>query len=142
MQRNALRTGELVYLDSSALVKIFVDEPESRALTQYLVASPALASSALARVEVARAVRLQHGSMLAVERFLAGMQIMPLTDELISGAAGLVSASVRSLDAIHLAAASSLGSSLAALVTYDRRMAAAAAGLGLALASPGASLST
>ena len=136
-KRNALRTGELAYIDSSALVKIFVDEPESTVLREYLEAWPTLSSCVVARVEVARAAKLHQLDVYAVERFLQSMSLVELTDDVLAVAAELASASLRSLDAIHLAAASTLRPRLATLVTYDRRMAMGASELGLPVVSPG-----
>ena len=45
-----------VYVDSSALVKLIVREPETDALRQYLTSAGPLTSSILATVEVSRAV--------------------------------------------------------------------------------------
>lgn len=133
-----LRSGDRVYLDSSALVKLVIDEAESVALGRYLSAPLVLASSALARVEVVRAARLR--SSAAVERaesLLHAMYLVALDDDLLDTAANLMLPALRSLDAIHLAAAITLRSRLSALVTYDQRMARAARELGLVVAAPG-----
>ncbi len=112
-------------------------EPESAALKAYVQAGLALSSCALARVEVSRAVKVHPGSLAAVDSFLDDMYLVGVTDDVVAVAAELASTSLRTLDAIHLAAALSLRAQLAALITYDRQMAAAAAGLGLTVASPG-----
>lgn len=62
--------------------------------------------------------------------------MLHLDDELLEDAATLDIGSLRSLDAIHLAAARTLGDDLEAVVTYDDRMAAAAARLGLQVDAP------
>ena len=64
------------------------------------------------------------------------MTLVALTDELLDAAALLDPVSIRSLDAIHLATARSLGADVGVVVTYDDRMADAARGLGLEVASP------
>ena len=64
--------------------------------------------------------------------------LVPITDEGLFVAADLASTTLRSLDAIHLASALSLGQTLAVLVTYDQRMAGAALDLGLPVLAPGA----
>lgn len=126
-----------VYLDSSALVKMVIQEKESSALSRYLRARSRRVSCGLARVELIRAVRPHGSGALARARaLLEHMELLPLDDSVLDDAAALTDAALRSLDAIHLAAARTLRSELAALVTYDRRLAAAAAALELEVASP------
>ena len=127
----------MVYLDSSALVKLVVAEGESAALRRYLRSQPQRASCALARVEVMRAVRPQGGAALArARRLLRRLDLLQLDDDLLDAAASLDPGILRSLDAIHLAAARTLAGDLAAVVTYDDRMTAAAGLLGLPIAAP------
>lgn len=127
----------MVYLDSSALVKLVVKEKESAALRRYLRADPQRASCALARVEVIRAVR-PHGAAAITrsKRVLRHLDLVQMDEELLDVAASLDTRVLRSLDAIHLAAALTLGRDLTALVTYDVRMAAAARLLNLAVDAP------
>jgi predicted nucleic acid-binding protein len=117
----------MVYLDASALVKLVVAEPESGALRRYLGDEPERASCALARVEVLRAVR-GHGSaaLTRARRVLQRLHLVQVDDELLESAASLDPRVLRSLDALHLAAAQLFGGELTAVVTYDRRMSAAA----------------
>jgi predicted nucleic acid-binding protein len=126
-----------VYLDSSALVKLVVAEAESSVLRRYLGTEPARASCALARVEVLRAVR-EHGpaARSRARRLLQRLHLVQIDDELLDAAAALDPRVLRSLDAIHLAAAQLFGDALTAVVTYDRRMAAAAGLLDLTVAAP------
>lgn len=126
-----------VYLDSSALVKLIVAEAESEALADHLRGHPDRVSCALARVEVIRAVR-GHGqpAVARARRLLERISLVALDDILLDEAAALSSASLRSLDAIHLAAAQALGVSLAEVITYDSRMAEAAGDAGLAVIAP------
>ncbi len=127
----------MVYLDSSALVKLVVSEPESTALRRYLRGRPERVSSALAKVEVLRAVR-PHGAsaVTRARQVLRRVNVLHLDDELLEDAATLDIGVLRSLDAIHLAAARTLGDELQAVVTYDSRMAIAAARLGLQVDAP------
>jgi predicted nucleic acid-binding protein len=126
-----------VYLDSSALVKLVVAEPESSALRRYLRKHPVRASCALARVEVVRAVRL-HGApaMTKARQLLRRLDLIQLDDELLDAAAALDGVVLRSLDAIHLAAARTLGDELTAIVTYDNHMTTAAGHAGLVVDAP------
>jgi len=127
----------VVYLDSSALVKLVVAERESAALRGYLRAEPRRASCAVARVEVLRAVR-PHGAaaMTRARRLLRRVDLVQLDDELLDSAAALDGGVLRSLDAIHLAAAQALADELTAVVTYDERMMTAAGVLGLVVEAP------
>jgi len=127
----------VVYLDSSALVKLVVAEAESRALRRYLRPHPQRATCALARVEVLRAVRTHGARALTRARsLLRRFDLIAMDDELLERAAAIDAAVLRSLDAIHLAAAQTLGDELTELVTYDGRMTAAAEKLGLTVAAP------
>jgi hypothetical protein len=130
-------TSNAVYLDSSALVKLVVAEDESAALRRYLRSRPERVSCALARVELMRAVRPQGGAALArARRLLRRVDLVHLDDDLLDAAASLDPGILQSLDAIHLAAAQTMADDLAAVVTYDDRMAAAAGLLGLPVAAP------
>lgn len=126
----------LAYLDASAFVKTIVEEPESRRLTSWLTDSAELASSTLLRVESLRAVA-RHGGEATdrARRALARLLLVSLDDALLA-AAGDLPVDVRSLDAIHLATALTLGRDLRVLVTYDERMARAATELDIEVASP------
>jgi predicted nucleic acid-binding protein len=128
------------YLDASALVKLVVREPESEALRRFLKRRPDRISSALSRVEVIRAVRF-HGPLAATRaaRVLERVRILKMDDGILSAAAALYPRVLRSLDAIHLASAQALGQDLEEVVTYDRRMTAAAAVIGVPARAPGAS---
>lgn len=125
------------YVDSSALVKLAVREPESAALRRYLGRRRPLVSSALARTEVVRAL-LPFGSD-AIRRggdVLARVDLLRVNDRVLDAAGLLAPADLRSLDAIHLASAEQFGSHLRAFVTYDERLANAAAGRGLRVVQP------
>lgn len=125
------------YLDSSALVKLAVEEPESTALRRYLRRRTPLLSSALARTEVLRALLSEGEAGAARARaVLARVDLVRVSDTIIVTAGSLLPPEVRSLDAIHLATALQLGRDLGTLVTYDDRMAAAARGLHLRTAAP------
>lgn len=127
----------LVYLDSSALVKLVVRERESRALRQFLGRHPRRVSCGLARVEVPRAVlHLGAPPLQRARRLLRRIDLIRLDDSLLDAAGAMDTRVLRSLDAIHLAAAQLVSPALDALITYDRRMAEAAASLGFTVASP------
>ena len=130
-------SGEVWYLDSSALVKTVVEEPESGALIEWLAGKADLAACDLVRVEAIRAVRVSNPAAVErARRALGTLTMIRLDPPLFDRAADLETVSLRSLDGIHLAAALSLGSDLAGVVTYDVRMAEAAERLGLAVEAP------
>jgi uncharacterized protein len=130
----------VIYLDSSALLKLLHEEPESAALADWLVAqagSPIL-SSELAKVEVVRACRRINPDALPEARaLLAGLDLIPLTGAVIAEAADVGETTLRSLDAIHLASALSVRADLSTFIAYDHRLAAAASTAGLRLLAPG-----
>lgn len=116
-------SAETWYLDTSALVKTVVAEPESKALLAWLRGKRLVACD-LVRVEAVRAVRMSAPSAVGRAReAVATLNLIRLDDALYDVAADLDPLPMRSLDAIHLAAALSLGSDLAGVVTYDRRLA-------------------
>jgi predicted nucleic acid-binding protein len=137
-----MSADKATYLDSSALVKLAVREPESAALRRYLRRRRPLIASALARTEVARAllslgpeaVRRGHDVLARVDR--SGSTIASWTPPARDAAGAMLPVALGSLDAIHLATAQQLGADLARIVTYDDRMAAAANQLGLTVARP------
>jgi predicted nucleic acid-binding protein len=122
----------VAYLDSSALVKLVIAEPESAALRQYVRKRRPLVSSALARTEVLRSLlSFGEAALSRGRRVLRTVELVRINDRVFEAAGTLLPAEVRSLDAIHLATAQQLGDDLAVVVTYDARMADAAAKLGL-----------
>lgn len=138
----------MIYLDTSALVKLLVAEAESADLVQWLDddrnAGADLISSDLARVEVMRALaRLGEPGLLDDARtMLDGLDTIPITEAVIDDATTIGPATLRSLDAIHLAAASQLGDALTRFVAYDTRLYEAAADLGLPVSAPGKELNS
>jgi predicted nucleic acid-binding protein len=128
-----------LYLDSSALVKLVVSEAESTALRTYLAErrSDARMAAALARAEVVRAVAM-HRSIEVIETarsIIARLHLVPLNNRLLDAAATKLPPELRTLDAIHLAAAMT-APDLRAIVTYDKRLADAAATAGLPVVAP------
>lgn len=134
-------SGELLYLDSSALVKLILPEAESAALLESLAAWPGCVASELARVEVMRAARRSSTEPAVEQRaeeVISGLHLLKIDSEILERAARLEPRGLRSLDAIHLASALSLGDDLGAIVIYDGGFAGAATTLGLRVLAPGA----
>jgi uncharacterized protein len=126
-----------IYLDSSAIVKLAVKEPESAALRRYLRQKRPLVTSALARAEVDRAL-LPVGPE-AVGRgadVLRRIDVIRINDRILKVAGTMLPTELRSLDAIHLATAQAVGTDLSRICTYDERLAAAAEAGGWTVVAP------
>lgn len=131
----------MLYLDTSALVKMVRPEPETAALRDWLDAQPdqLLATSALAEVELPRALhRIGETERLArAAELVEDLLLIEIDAHVRRAAADLPEPLLRSLDAIHVASAHQLLPDLSAVITYDRRM-AAAIDPAVTVASPGA----
>ncbi len=127
-----------VYLDSSAFVKLAVEEPETEALRGYLAGyAGRRISSALLRTECLRAVRqLGTEALATVREGLRRVDLVAIDDRILDAAGILEPRVLRTLDAIHLATAMAVGDDLESIVTYDERMAEGAHLLGLPTAAP------
>jgi len=131
----------VIYLDSSALLKLLFEENESSALEQWLTARAAspMVSSELAKVEVLRASRrLDPATLPAARMMLTQLDLIPLTGGVVERAAELAEPSLRGLDALHVASALSIAGDLSTFIAYDRRLIAAASAAGLDPLQPGA----
>jgi predicted nucleic acid-binding protein len=130
-------SDRFVYLDTSAFMKLITPEAETAALQHYLVSRSLRVSSALLRTEALRAaIRISQEHVAKVRRQLRRVAMVDVSRELLEQAGSLMPADLRSLDAIHVAAALSLGDDLGDLVTYDGRMISAALAQGLNVVSP------
>lgn len=127
-----------LYLDSSAFVKLAVEEPETSALRAFLAAQGhRRVSSALLRTEALRAVRhLGPVALATVREGLRRVDLVGIDDRILEAAGTLEPRVLRALDAIHVATALALGDDLEAIVTYDERMVGAARLLGLSTVTP------
>jgi len=131
-----MSADRVTYLDSSAIVKLVVREPESAGLSRYLRRRH-VASSALARTEVARAtLALGTAVQQRVQAVLASIDLVRVNDRILADAGSLLPFELRSLYAIHLATAALFSSTLAVVVTYDARMALAAKALRMKVVTP------
>jgi predicted nucleic acid-binding protein len=128
----------MIYLDTSAVLKLVLPEAETPALELWLTERIGLpkVSSRLLRIELLRTVR--RYAPTRAERahvVLSGIALASI-DDAASAAETLGDPLLRSLDAIHLATALAMQSTLSALVTYDKRLASAASAAGLPVAAP------
>jgi len=128
----------VLYFDSSALVKLVVTETGTDAIRDQLVTSGMWATSDLGYTEVQRAInRRQPDSWDDAWQMMNKLSRITLDRDMYDLAGRLQPARLRSLDAIHVAAALSIGSDLTAVVTYDKRLAEAAQLNGIPVLSPG-----
>ena len=125
------------YFDSSAIVKLSNLERESQALIDYLEAGELeVSTSAIAEVEVRRALRRVRAARSDSDEAVSGFYFLQFTPEVAGVASEIGSAALRSLDAIQLATALTMGGD-PDFVTYDDRLAAVAREHGLRVVQPG-----
>jgi len=129
----------MIYLDTSATVKLVVDEEESVALIGWLNARPeqSLATSVIGRIELIRSAARMGPAAEARARVVAStIDALVLTDAIAAAAEGISLDALRTLDAIHLATAQVHRAALTAFCAYDRRLLEAAASYDLPVVSP------
>jgi predicted nucleic acid-binding protein len=130
----------MIYLDSAAIVKLVHAESESQALRDWLAerSDTGWVSSVLAEVESFRAMaRHAPDAITRLPPVLDLIDLVDLNAEIRGLARGITPATVRSLDAIHLATALCARSKPVSFVTYDNRLADAARTAGLTVDAPG-----
>lgn len=129
----------LYYADTSAVIKLLVEETDSRAFAAFYDthADAEWVSSALLRIEVTRAVARALPALLPEARdLLLAFSYVAIDDDVVDGATNEPGRGLRSLDAIHLATARIFAPELDAIATYDDRLIKAANDAGLATVSP------
>lgn len=127
----------VAYVDSSALVKLVIPEPESAALRAELARWERQVSSALVRVEVVRAcARVDARARGIAEEVVRALDLVAVDDELLDRAARVDPSALRSLDAIHVASALLVSDGLGVVIAYDERLTQAMAAVGLPTAAP------
>ncbi|WP_350281365.1 type II toxin-antitoxin system VapC family toxin [Kribbella sp. HUAS MG21] len=129
----------LYYVDTSAALKLLVEESHSKAFAEFYdqAAGATWVSSALLRIEVMRAVTRVFPALLPDAReLLLAFDFISIDDDVVDAAMNEPDRMLRSLDAIHLSTARVLGTDLSALVTYDDRLAEAGKDAGFEIVSP------
>lgn len=130
-------SGSLAYLDASAFVKLIAAEPESQALQAELIGWPQAIASELLEVEAQRfAQRYGGAAPRLVASALPRVTLVPVGPEIRRLAGTVLPPELRTLDAIHLATALVLGSTVGAFFAYDKRLASAATAAGLPVLAP------
>jgi len=130
----------LAYIDSSALVKLILPEPESAALVLF-VRSYELVASRLAAIEAHRAVQFAGGGKRLekkADKVLATVNLVEIGPAIGSTAGTLGPSNLRTLDAIHLATALSFSGEPPLMIVYDARLKQSALSHGLVVESPAA----
>jgi predicted nucleic acid-binding protein len=137
LSATATSADRLAYADSSALVKLVVDEPESEALDRFLKDGRVrLISSRIALVEVVRTAKVANAELReAADALVRTCLLVGVGIAILDKAAELASVRLRTLGAIHLATALDVGAD--EMIVYDGRLAEAAATAGLHTTSPG-----
>lgn len=134
----------ILYVDTSAMLKLLVREAESAAIERELLKWSELATSVITEVELPRAVARAReeradavidGSVV-LQGVLASAAIIPLSEKIVAAARIVKPVQVGALDAIHIASALSLGRDLAGVATYDNRMQDALGRLGVDVIAP------
>jgi uncharacterized protein len=142
----------VIYFDTCALLKLIRQDTDSQALGAFIDARPDTRwfSSELARAELARSVRRinhddrgrlidaarLHAELDYVESLWERLDLIAVSTRVLDQAAAIEQPFLRTLDAVHLAAAASMRASLSAFVTYDKKLAASAMEAGLPVLSP------
>lgn len=128
----------MFYLDTSAAVKLVVAERGSTALRRWLASrDEQMISSDLLRTELLRATRrAAPEQMVQARAVLDSLILVTLSTAVCERAAMLEPDLLRSLGALHLAAALEIGDQLEAIVTYDQRLAESAQALGISVVAP------
>jgi uncharacterized protein len=134
----------ILYVDTSALLKLLVREAESAAIERELLTWRELATSVIAEVELPRAVARAReertdaviDGSLVLQGVLSSATIIPLSEGVVAAARKVKPVHVGALDAIHIASALSLGKQLAGVATYDKRMQDALEPLGVCVIAP------
>lgn len=127
----------MIYIDTSAVLKLVHQEAESGALRTWLAGHPGdLVSSALVRTEARRALlRNDPDALPRLPAVLSVIAQIPVSENILDSAAMFPDPLLRSLDAIHLASAQSIAA-VTAILAYDKHFIGAARNAGLAIASP------
>lgn len=133
----------MIYVDSSALLKLVKAERETEALQAWRDSLPIeheLLTSMVARPEISRTLCRAGTDRVNTDSFayraLTGVHLIAVTNDVLIRASSYEMRRLGTLDAIHLATADRYRTELTYLVTYDQELAAAAADLGLAVRSP------
>ena len=124
------------YVDASALVKLALDEPDATAMRNWYIEIDRIVCSRIGIIETHRAVGRQGRDPLHLRAILESVDVIELDVRVAIQAESIGPSGLKTLDAIHLATALSVGAEIDAFVTYDDRLAEAARAAGLPVVRP------
>jgi uncharacterized protein len=126
-----------LYLDTSALGRVLLGEPDASAILRELTRWEQHVASRLLRTELRR-VAIREGVLAQADQLLRTVALVPVDDAVLTAAETTPPSTVTTLDAIHLATAVRLASAgaLEAVMTYDAHLADGARHHGLAVVAP------
>ena len=124
------------YVDASAIVKLVIDEAESREMVRSYIESDRVVTSVVGVIETRRAVARRPHDAGHLAHVLDRLEVVALVADIAVRAERIQPATIRTLDAIHLATALTAAPGIHSFVTYDDRLAVAARALGLPVVSP------
>jgi predicted nucleic acid-binding protein len=126
-----------LYIDTSALARVMLGEPDAPAITAALGGFTQHFSSRLLAVELRR-VALRESLPAVADALLGGVALVPLDEAILASAEAVMPATVATLDALHLATALQLAGEglITTVLTYDDRLTAGAAAHGLSPLAP------
>lgn len=126
----------LAYVDASALAKLVLEEPGTVEMRRWYIESERVVMSRVGIVETRRAVARQAHDPTHLEVILRSVETVEFDAVMARAASAIEPATLKTLDAIHLASAVTMMPELDAFVTYDDRLAAAARAIGLPVVRP------
>lgn len=128
----------MIYLDTSAALKLVVPEAETPSLETWIAERAELprASSRLLRIEMLRSVTRSAPHRMARANVVLSSIALLSMDDVAPAAESIGDRTLRSLDALHLATANELRTELTAFLCYDKRLCDSARALGLPVESP------
>ena len=129
----------MIYLDTSALLKLVFEEDESSALAEWIaerVETPKISSDVSITERLRTCRRIDEAAVGTANLLLSGIDLLPVDRSVIEQATTVTPNELRSLDAIHLASALSVKAHLIAFVAYDSRLCSAALQAGMMVESP------
>ena len=137
----------IAYLDTSAAIPLLIDEPGSVAAGRLWDDADRVVSVRLLQVEARAALAQAHrlgrldgrglrAAARALDLLVAEIDHVEIDERLVQSAGELAELhALRGYDAVHLAAALSVGDAELVVVTGDRELARAASAAGLSVAS-------